>query len=459
VFFRQILHEDLGCASYVLADGGEAVVVDPKWEIDDYLAFADDPGFRITQIVETHNHADHLSGRGRLAAATGATLRISHHAGVEYEHEPIGDGDVIEFGKTRIRALATPGHRPEHMAFVVEDTSRAAEPWLLITGDSLFVADVARPDLAVEPEEGARGLFRSLRKLDLPDYVEVWPGHIGGSLCGGAGMSKKPSSTLGYERRFNRYLKLDDEETFVRELTGDSRPQPPNFERIVELNRGELISTSQSLEPIPASRARDLAESGAIVLDGRMPREFDGTHIPGSINVTMSESAVGTRAAWVVEPDAHVVVVAASDDDAGGMGRLLEAVGLLNLDGYLAGGIVAWQKAELPTESTTAIDVAELADQLRHDNAILLDVREHDEWEKGHVEGSLHLPYHDLRDGVPDTIRAAANGKPIAVACSVGNRSSIAASLLERYGVERVEHVADGGVRDLPRHGIELVKD
>jgi hydroxyacylglutathione hydrolase len=444
----------------VIADGGSAAVIDPKWEIDEFLAFADDPGFRIEHIIETHNHADHLSGHGRLTAATGATIRISPDAGVAYEHEPLGDGDVVEVGKARIRALATPGHRSEHTAFLVADTSRSEEPWLLLTGDSLFVGDLARPDLAVEAEEGARGLFQSLRRLrDLPDHVEVWPGHIGGSLCGGAGMSKTPVSTLGFERRFNRFLKIEDERTFVRELTGDPLPQPPNFERIVELNHGPLIETAQPLEALAPGRVRELADGGAIVIDGRSPREFDSAHIEGSINVTMVKSAVGTRAAWVVEPDAAVLAVAASDEDAQRLARLLEAVGLRNLGGYLAGGIGAWQNTGQPVETRPAIDVATLAKRLANEEDVLLDVREEDEWRKGHVPGSLHVPYHDLRDGVPDEVRAAADGKRLAVVCSVGNRSSIAASLLERHGLDRIEHVVDGGVRDLERHGVDLVKD
>jgi len=177
MFFREVLNEDLGCGSYVVADGGEAAVVDPKWEIEEYLQIAEDNGFKISRILETHNHADHLSGKGRLVEATGATIHVSKDAGVEYEHEPLDDGDVIEVGDARIVTLATPGHRPEHLSFLVEDTSRSKEPWLLLTGDSLFVGDLARPDLAVEPEEGARGLFHSLHKLlELQDFVEVRPG-------------------------------------------------------------------------------------------------------------------------------------------------------------------------------------------------------------------------------------------------------------------------------------------
>ena len=237
MFFRQVLHEDLGCASYLVADGGEAAVIDPKWDIEDYLALADEHSFRITHVLETHNHADHVSGKGRLQKATGATIHVPAAAEVAFDHEPMADGDSVTVGGVRIAALATPGHRPEHTAYVISDAARGEEPWLVVTGDSLFVGDVARPDLAVEPEEGARELFRSLhRLLELDDFAEAWPGHIGGSLCGGAGMSEKPGTTIGFERRFNRLLRFGSEQDFVRELTGHLAPQPPNFKRIVELN-------------------------------------------------------------------------------------------------------------------------------------------------------------------------------------------------------------------------------
>jgi hydroxyacylglutathione hydrolase len=456
MFFRQVLHEDLGCASYVVADAGQAVVIDPKWEIEDYLALADEHDFRIAHVLETHNHADHLSGHGRLAHSTGATIHVSERAGVTYEHEPLADGDSVSVGEARITALATPGHRPEHLAFVIEDDSRGDSPWLVVTGDSLLVGDLARPDLAVEPEEGARDLYRSVhRLLELEDFAEVWPAHVGGSLCGGAGMSEKSGSTIGFERRFNRLAHGDDEERFVADLTADLAPQPPNFERIVELNRGRLITDVQNLDPLTPARVSELFDGGATLVDGRAPREFDAGHVPGSINVPMVKAAVGTRAAWVVEPESEVVVTAGSDADAARLGRLLEAVGFRRLAGYLVGGAVAWRDAGLPLETTPALDVTALAERLKLNDVVLLDVREDDEWDEGHVRGSVHIPYHDLAAGVPVEL---GNGRDVAVACSVGNRSSIAASLLRRSGLDNVLHVADGGVQDLPDEGIELAK-
>ncbi|MGH3023571.1 MAG: MBL fold metallo-hydrolase [Gaiellaceae bacterium] len=458
MFFRQVLHEDLGCASYVVADDGEAAVIDPKWEIEHYLELAEEHGFEIRHVLETHNHADHLSGKGRLAKATGAAIHVPATAGVAYPHEPLVDGDSVSVGEATITALATPGHRPEHTAYLVADRSRGAEPWLVVTGDSLFVGDVARPDLAVEAEEGAHGLYASLKRLlALDDFAEVWPGHIGGSLCGGAGMSEKPGTTIGFERRFNRLLRSEDEAGFVRALTGSLAPQPPNFQRLVELNRGPLVTEAQVLEPLAPAVVAERLRAGATLVDGRDTREYDAAHVPGSINVTMVRAAVGTRAAWVVDPESEVVLAAATDEAGRRLGRLLEAVGFRRLAGVLAGGIEAWRDEGHPVESTPAIDIPELAGRLRAGDVRLLDVREADEWEEGHVEGSLHVPYHDLRDGVPRELRAD-GGRPLAVACSAGNRSSIAASLLRRAGVADIVHVAEGGIAELAEEGIELVR-
>ena len=456
MFFRQILNEDLSCASYMIADSGEAAVVDPKWEIEDYLQIAEENNFRISHILETHNHADHLSGRGRLEEATGALLYVPKDAGVEYEHLALSDGDVVEVGSVRLIAIATPGHRPEHTCFLVEDTSRTEQPWLLLTGDSLFVGDLARPDLAVEPEEGARGLFGSLGTLlELEDFVEVRPAHIGGSLCGGANMSRKPDSTIGFERRFNGYLRIEDEGEFVRTLTAEHTPQPPNFERIVGLNRGALITEAAPLEPLLPERVRELVKAGAVLIDGRDQREFDAAHVPGSINVTMNQSGVGTRAAWVVAPENEVLTTADGDEDARRMIRMLEAVGFRHIRGYLAGGLNAWRGVKLAVGTTPVLDVPGLAERLREKEVVLLDVRSPEEWEVGHVEGSIHVPYQRLREGIPEEVRNVVG--PVAVACSGGIRSALAASLLKRAGVKDVEHVADGGVPNLQEEGIDLV--
>src|SRR5919198_2453422 len=207
MIFRQITHDDLGCASYLIGDddAGVAAVVDPKLEIEEYLGLPRYVGVEIEHILETHNHADHVPGHGRLAAATGAVIHGHAVAGAGYEHEPFEDGWELVLGRVVVRALHAPGHRPEHTAFALIDTARGEEPWAVLTGDSLFVGDIARPDLAIDKEEGARGIFRSLHRtlLTLPDPCEVWPGHLGGSLCGGPAMDLKVASTIGYERAHN----------------------------------------------------------------------------------------------------------------------------------------------------------------------------------------------------------------------------------------------------------------
>jgi rhodanese-related sulfurtransferase len=243
----------------------------------------------------------------------------------------------------------------------------------------------------------------------------------------------------------------------VRTLTSEQTPQPPNFERIVELNRGPLITEATPLKPLLPQRVKELTEAGAVVIDGRDQREFDSTHVPGSVNVTMNQTGVGTRAAWVLDSETQVIVTAEGDEYAQRIIRLLEAVGFRHIRGYLSGGINAWRAAGLKVGTTPALDVSGLTERLKREEVILLDVRSTEEWEAGHVEGSIHLPYQELREEVPDEIRNA--DKPVAVACSGGIRSSMAASLLKRARVENVEHVADGGIPSLQSEGIELVQE
>src|SRR5919198_4783752 len=245
MIFRQITHDDLGCASYLIGDehAGVAAVVDPRLDIDEYLRLARYLGVVIEHVLETHNHADHVPGHGRLVASTGAAVHIHRDAAPAYDHEPFDDGWELALGALIVRALHTPGHRPEHTAFALIDTARGPEPWAVLTGDSLFVGDIARPDLAVDKHEGAHGIFRSLHEklMTLPDTCEVWPGHLGGSLCGGPGMDLKVCSTIGFEKANQQLLAVGDEGEFVRRTTAKLGPQPPNFRAIVSLNRGPLV--------------------------------------------------------------------------------------------------------------------------------------------------------------------------------------------------------------------------
>ncbi|QEC48248.1 MBL fold metallo-hydrolase [Baekduia soli] len=444
MIFRQITHDDLGCASYLVGDedAGVAAVVDPKLEIEEYLALARYMGVRIEHILETHNHADHVSGHGRLAAATGATIHVHRDAAPGYDHEAFDDGWELELGAVRVRALHTPGHRPEHTAFALIDTARGPEPWAVLTGDTLFVGDIARPDLAVDKEEGAHDMFASLRDklLTLPGACEVWPGHLGGSLCGGPGMDMKISSTIAYELAHNELLAETDENAFVERAIATLAPQPPNFQAIVALNQGPLHSGHVDVEPLTARQVEVKQLTGALVVDVRTDLQFDDAHIPGAVCNPAVRAGFGTKLAWVADRDHEVILVGRDDDDAIHAAHLAAAVGITDLGGYLAGGMTSWREEKRPTEGVERIDVSGLRERIA--DVQVLDVREQGEFEAGHLAGAVHAAYHDI-DGVPAGLDPA---RPIAVICSSGQRSAIAASLLLRAGAQHVIHVADGGV-------------
>jgi glyoxylase-like metal-dependent hydrolase (beta-lactamase superfamily II)/rhodanese-related sulfurtransferase len=451
MIFRQLTHDDLGCASYLIGDedAGVAAVVDPKLDIDEYLRLARYMGVRIEHILETHNHADHVSGHGRLAAATGATIHIHRDAAPDYAHEPFDDGWELALGSVRVRALHTPGHRPEHTAFALIDTARGPEPWAVLTGDTLFVGDIARPDLAVEKAEGAHGIFHSLhdKLLALPGECEVWPGHLGGSLCGGPGMDMKVSSTIAYERAHNELLALDDEDAFVEQTTSTLGPQPPNFQAIVALNRGPLHSHRPDVQPLTPCQVEAQRQAGALLVDVRTDLQFDEAHIPGAVCNPAVRAGFGTKLAWVADRDQPVVFIGRDDDDAVRVAQLAASVGITNIAGYLAGGMTSWREEKRPTATVERIDVPALHDRV--DQVQVLDVREQGEWEDGHIPGAVHTPYHDI-DRVPDGIDQS---QPVAVICSSGQRSAVAVSLLLRHGAEQVIHVADGGVGTWRKQG------
>ena len=454
MLFRQITHDDLGCASYLVGDhdAGVAAVVDPRFEIDEYLALARYMNVRIEHILETHNHADHVSGHGRLASATGATIHIHREAGAAYEHEPFDDGWELELGSLLVRALHTPGHRPEHTSFALVDRHRGDEPWAVLTGDTLFVNDVARPDLAIDRADGARGIFRSLheRLFKLPPETEVWPGHLGGSLCGGPGMDLKVSSTIGYERRHNDLFAETEEARFVERATASLPPQPPNFQAIVDINRGPLLTAGVEVLPLASRQVEQKCDEGALLVDIRTDLQFDEAHIPGAVCVTMLHAGFGTRLAWIAARDQSVVLIGRDDDDARRAAKLATAVGIRNLGGYLAGGMTSWRTEHRDVAKIERLRAQDLADRHDQDPSLqVLDVRERAEWDGGHIPGSVNEPYHDIRE-IPEGIEP---GSPVAVICSSGQRSAVAASLLSRLGVEQVVHVADGGVGTWERQG------
>ena len=431
MILRQILNVDLGCASYLIADpdAGVAAVVDPRADVAEYLATATDLGVRITDVVETHNHADHVSGRPELIERTGATAHIHRLAEARYRHRSLEDGDVLAIGGAHLAILHTPGHRPEHCSVVVRDVSAGSDPVAVLTGDSLFVGDVARPDLAVEPREGARELFQSLERLAaLPDAVEVLPAHIGGSLCGSARMSTDTRSTIGAQRTANAMFAERDAAEFVDELVSGLAPQPPNFRRIVARNRGPIEIHNEAPVRVSAADVPGLQAAGASVIDGRGAEAFDRGHIRGAIGVPADLTGFGTKVAWVVDPDVPVMLVAAGEDQAGRMAEALRAVAV-DRPLVLEGGSGDLELQAVPTMSATELD----------GEVQLLDVRERDEWEEFRIPGSINVPYHELTEA-PSALDPA---RPVACICTTGMRSGIAVGLLQRLGFE-VVHVTDG---------------
>jgi hydroxyacylglutathione hydrolase len=438
VLFRQFVDEGLGCASYLVGDehAGVAVVVDPAYAIEPYLDEAARRGVRLERVLETHTHADHVSGHGRLALEHGLPVAIHPAAEPGFEFDPLEDGAEIEVGEVAVRVLHTPGHRPEHCAFGVADRSRADEPWLVLTGDSLLVGDAARPDLAIEAAEGARGLFHSLRRLaELPDGVELYPGHVAGSLCGAA-MSSKASSTIGFERRFNPTLRIAEED-FVQESAGTTQPRPPNMGRIVELNRGPFLTGPPELGPVERV-------DGTTVLDVRPPPAFAAGHVHGAFNIPVGGSSFATRAGFLLEADERIVLHGSSGDEVERAARGLRSVGFLELAGYL-------DDPRTP-DRLEPVAFEELEGLLEAGTVTLVDVREADERDTGYIAGSRHVPYRLVR-----ACGEELGDGPVVTICETGSRAAIAASVLAAAGVD-ARPVLGGGVREWRARGNQTVQ-
>ncbi len=421
LLFRQFVDDDLGCASYLVGDTetGSAVVVDPAFAIEQYL----DEGVRIERVLETHTHADHVSGHGRFALEHGVPVAIHSVADPAYAFEPLADGDVVRVGSTEIRVLHTPGHRPEHCAFVVNDE-------LVLTGDSLFVGDAARPDLAVAAREGAEELFHSLARLAaLGDEVQVYPGHVAGSLCGG-NMSSAHSSTIAQERATNDALSYREVQEFVLVSASVSTPRPPTTERVVELNRGPWVGRPD--EP------QELAEAGdATILDVRPFADYTGGHVPGAISVPHSSSSFATKAGFVLIGGERVVLHARDRAEALAAARSLWKVGIFDVAGYVV--------APPAPERLATVDVGDLKQLVDEAEVQVVDVREATERDSGYIPGSRNIPYRLLRKL---GCGALERDKPVVTVCESGPRAAIAASLLAREGFD-VRAVADGGIADL----------
>ena len=438
MLFAQILNDDLGCASYLVGceEAQEAVVVDPPYAIEDVLAEAERLDARVVRTIETHTHADHVSGHGRLALEHGVPVSINPLARAEFPYDPLHDAAEIVVGNVVLRCIHTPGHRPEHCCLAVIDRTRADEPWLVLTGDTLFVGDTARPDLAIGAVEGAEGLFRSLRRLmELPDGVEVFPGHIAGSLCGVA-MSSRGSTTIGFERRFNPMASIGELDAFVAESAAVSAPKPPNLARIVELNRGPFLGAQ------PAPGELPLPAPGSQLLDVRPLPDHLAGHVPGAVNVPVSGTSFSTKAGFVLGADAPITVLAGDTLEAERAVRGLRSVALMDVAGYVLGA---------GPETTEQATIDEL-ERLIEAGAVVIDVREHDERDEGYIPGSRHVPYRLMRACCPDL----PDDRPIVTICSSGPRAGIAASMLRAKGLD-ARPVVEGGMSDWLARGATTV--
>ncbi len=461
MFIRQFQVEGLGHLSTLIGDeeSGLAAVVDPRRDVDVYVEAARERNLRIAFAIETHLHNDYVSGARELAAATGtgqaagAEVVIGSGAGLGYEHRPMADGNVVSVGVLQFQAVDTPGHTPEHVAYAVADTSRAAEPLLLFTGGSLLVGAVGRTDLlgAEHARPYAELMFHSLhdRILGHEDFVGVLPTHGAGSLCS-TGIGSTLTSTIGYERRYNPLLQPADVESFARALLAGQPAVPRYFARMRPMNQAgpRVLGGIPAPAPLTLDELRRIVGSGGVLIDLRSPRMFAASHAPGSLSIPLG-SSFGTWLGWVVDHDRAAVLILPADidgtvdqawDDAI---RQALRIGHESIAGYLEGGFGAWTEAGLPVESNGRLNVAELATAVADggpDAPLVIDVRQASEFDDGHVGGAWHIGAGDL----PNRLAELPRDRPIATVCAGGYRASVAASLLDAAGFTNVSWVAGG---------------
>lgn len=443
VFLQQFFIPGIAHSSYLLGTESACAIVDPARDVERYLDAAGEREMAITHVLETHLHADFVSGHMELREIAGATICAPASGHCEFEHEAVGDGSTIRLEELRIDVLDTPGHTPEGVTYVVTDTTRGDSPVAAFTGDVLFVGDVGRPDLFPgRAADLASKLYDSLhgRLLALPDECLVLPSHGAGSLCGRA-MGAMRFSTIGYERRFNAALQHASREEFIAFLTEDLPPAPDHFSRCSEINRRgpALIRTLPELRPLRPAEFRERVErDDTVVLSVRDYATFGGIHVPGSLHVDLAMN-FSTYAGWVLPPDRDVLLVAHTPAQAREAQLQLRRVGLDRVVGYLVGGTHAWAMAGYTTDRVPQLSPSEVRVMLE-DGALLVDVRFPDEFEEQHLEGAVNIPALDLRTRHPELPA----DRPLVVMCRTGQRSSLACSILKRAGFSRVHNAAGG---------------
>ena len=447
MYFRQFYLGCLAHASYLIGSGTEAAVVDPQRDVDIYIEDAKANGMTVRHVIETHCHADFVSGHTELAAKTGAKVYFGAGAAAKFEFVPVHEGDEIALEDVRLRFLETPGHTPESISILVFDQKKSTSvPEAVLTGDTLFIGDVGRPDLLgsrMPASELAGMLYDSLHEklLALPDETKVFPAHGAGSLCG-RNISSDTSSTIGEQRRFNYAVQPMSREAFVQMMTTDLPEAPSYFGRDARMNLEGPVLIDALPEPLAfePEAVLKLQRGGHLVLDTRPMSQYGAGHIPGSLNVGLG----GQFASWagsLVQPEVPLLLIA---EDAVGVREArtrLARVGVERVSGYLSGGVLAWHEAGLPLATTEQIAVEELRNRLQ-ENSIdyVIDVRRISEWNGGHIDGALHMPLNHLAQSALPLSRDAR----IAVLCAGGYRSSIASSVLEQLGFRHVSNVVGG---------------
>ncbi len=441
MFIKQFFVKGLSNMSYILGGRNSCAVIDPARDVEIYIDEAEKMGYQITHIIETHLHADFISGHMDLARLTGAKIVAPRSAGASFEHMAVGEGDRFEIDHLSIEVLETPGHTTEHVTYVVTDTSRGDEPVAAFTGDTLFVGDVGRPDLFPgRADELAEKLFASIGKLmSLPDHVEVYPSHGAGSLCGKA-MSAKRTSTIGYERKYNPSIQPDTLEKFKTALLSDMPQAPDHFSRCSAVNgRGPtLLEDLPPIEAMEPTEFQNHIDAGALILDVRSPACFGGQHIPGAINIDITGN-FATFAGWLLPPDRKILLVAHDVGDVEKAAGGLLSVGLDNIAGWLDGGLYRWVTSGRKFQSLPQLSVIELESLMKNREITLLDVRSPGEFNKFHIDGAVNIPVPDTRtqfDRLKD--------KSVYVMCSSGHRSSTASSILLQKGITGVTNIPGG---------------